>query len=122
MGLHALAERETFARLGEWEVRRHAERAAQHTYFAPRGFLHLQLWHPSARVSILTPSRLTHGRFEIWRDGIRIAVRAWNDVTARLVDLEVPSASEVAALCRWTVVRDEVDARAVEHDLDRVGA
>lgn len=110
-GLHALAERETFAVLGDWEVRRHIEEQGHHVYFASRGFLHLQLWHPTARVSILTPSRLTHDRFEIWRDGVRIAVRTWDDVAAALPDLAMPGRSELAALCWWTVVRDEAEAR-----------
>ncbi len=31
---------------------------------ASRGYWHFQLWHPVARVSILTPSRLTQGFYE----------------------------------------------------------
>jgi hypothetical protein len=120
IGLHALTERVPFAAFGEWEVRRHPEGEGQHAYFTARGFLHLQLWHPVARVSILTPSRLTRGRFEIWRHGVRIAVRTWDDVAARLPDLAVPGATEVAALCWWTVVREETDARIAAREVDRV--
>ncbi len=122
MGLHAPGERETFATLGDWEVKRHAESQGHHAYFASRGFLHLQLWHADARVSILTPSRLTNGRFEIWREGVRISVRTWDEVASRLAELAMPSGTEVAAMYAWTVVRDEVDARASAEELDRVGA
>lgn len=122
MGLHALAERVAFAALGEWEVRRHPESKAQHAYFAPRGFLHLQLWHSRARVSVLTPSRLTNDRFEIWRDGIRIVVRCWGDVVAHLADVTMPGAIEVEALWTWAVARDEASARSSTHDRERVGA
>jgi len=37
-----------------------------HAYFAPRGLSHIQLWHPEARVSVLTPSRLTCERYEVF--------------------------------------------------------
>jgi hypothetical protein len=111
IGLHGVGERVAFAQLGAWQVKRHAESAEPHAYFASRGFLHLQLWHPEAQVSILTPSRFTHGRFEIWRDWARIAVRDWGDVIRRLSDLALPTAVEINALVRWTVIRDETDAR-----------
>lgn len=110
MGLHSLADRITFATLGEWEVRRHPEAAAMHGYFASRGLLHLQLWHPIASVSILTPSRLTHDRFEVWRGGVRISVRWWEEVVEVIPDLPLPGTSEITALCNWTVVRDAVRA------------
>lgn len=118
MAMHAPSERVVAARLGAWEVRRHGESGAHHAYFATRGLLHLQLWHPVARVSILTPSRLTNDRFEIWRDGVRIAVRAWSEVAAILADLALPGGesvalpggAEVAALHAWMIVRDAVAA------------
>lgn len=119
IGLHARTERVQFAAFGDWEVWRHPEGQSAHRYFSSRGFLHLQLWHPTAHVSILTPSRLTRDRFEIWRHGIRIAVRSWDDVAGRLPDLTVPGATEVAALCWWTVVRDETAARRAARSLDR---
>lgn len=119
MGMHAPSERVIAARLGAWEVRCHGKAGAQHSYFATRGLLHMQLWHPTARVSILTPSRLTNDRFEIRRDGVRIAVRAWTEVAALLADLTLPDGervalpggAEVAALHAWMVVRDAVAAR-----------
>ncbi|MCW5808214.1 MAG: hypothetical protein KIT31_38040 [Deltaproteobacteria bacterium] len=111
-GLHALADRVVFAVLGGWEARRHADSGHLHEYFASRGFLHLQLWHPCAGVSILTPSRLTRDRFEICREGTRIAVRAWKDVVGHLPDLALPGSAEITALCRWTVERDAAAAAA----------
>ncbi|NVB78872.1 MAG: hypothetical protein HOV81_10790 [Kofleriaceae bacterium] len=119
MAMHAPSERVVAARLGTWEVRRHAETGARHGYFATRGLLHLQLWHPAARVSILTPSRLTNDRFEVWRDGVRFAVRAWSEVAEILSDLALPDGervalpggAEVAALHAWMIVRDAVAAR-----------
>lgn len=35
-------------------------------YFAPRGLAHVQLWHERAGISVLTPSRLTGGRYEVF--------------------------------------------------------
>jgi hypothetical protein len=87
-------------------VRRHDEAERPHSYFARRGFLHLQLWHPAVKTSILTPSRLTNGRFEIWRDGLRIVQGDWRGVTRCLAGIALPTATEIDAFCRWTVLRD----------------
>ena len=35
-------------------------------YFVRKKMMHLQLWHPLIWVSVLTPSKLTLGRFEIF--------------------------------------------------------
>lgn len=107
MVLHAPCERALVTMLGDWEVRRHDERGEHHRYFAPRGMLHFQLWHPTARVSILTPSRLTRGRFEVWRDEVRSALRTWEGVTAHLADFAIPTKAEIAALQVWLIAREE---------------
>ncbi|MEM6930381.1 MAG: hypothetical protein AAF602_25820, partial [Myxococcota bacterium] len=54
-----------------WQVLGHAFNTDRHAYFAPRGMLHLQWWFPARRVSVVTPSRLTEGRFEVW-DGVNV--------------------------------------------------
>ena len=109
--LHAPDDRELIANIGPWQVRRHAERDERFAYFASRAFLHVQLWRPDHEVSILTPSRLTRGRFEIavgWR---RVWVSTWPGVVAQLPEHELPSGSELAALTMWLVVRSEIAAR-----------
>ena len=111
--LHAIADRQVVARLGVWEIRRYPETDERHVYFASRGFLHLQLWNPSTRTSILTPSRLTGDRFEIARDWTRYAVKRWHEVVDLLRDATLPSGAEIAALHTWMIVRDEVAARRV---------
>ena len=57
---------------GPWEVRVHARNSARHHYFAPRGFLHVQFWHPERGISVLTQSALTAGRFEVCSPGRRL--------------------------------------------------
>lgn len=52
--------------IGGWEIRIFPDGDRKAEYFAPRGFLHAQLWHPLARVSVLTPSALTGGLFELF--------------------------------------------------------
>jgi len=54
-----------------WLILGHAINDPNHAYFAPRGLLHLQLWHPQRRVSVLTPSLLTRGTFEVWASSAR---------------------------------------------------
>lgn len=100
--LHAPHDRELLARVGPWEVRRHADdRCAD---FATRSLLHLQLWNPVLRVSVLTPSRLTGGRFEIATETRRAWVVDWPGVVEQLSDHELPNASELAALTLWLIV------------------
>ena len=111
MALHAPAQRVAIAQLGAWQVRRYDRSGERYRYFVTRGMLHLQLWNSAARISVLTPSMLTGGRFEIWRDGMRIAVRTWAEVAEHLADEAPPNGAELAALQVWLVVRDEVDAR-----------
>ncbi|GIW42380.1 MAG: hypothetical protein KatS3mg076_2957 [Candidatus Binatia bacterium] len=45
---HDPRERAVLATVGSWEIRHHPPADPKHAYFAPRGFLHLQLWHPAA--------------------------------------------------------------------------
>jgi hypothetical protein len=61
---HDPSERVLITRVDGWEVRDFAREDLRRAYLAASGFAHLQLWHPRARVSVLTPSRLTHDRFE----------------------------------------------------------
>ncbi|WP_437996055.1 hypothetical protein WMF26_33375 [Sorangium sp. So ce185] len=61
---HDPRERELALVVAGWEVRLFVGRKFE--YFVARGFWHLQLWHPEARVSVLTPSRLTRGLYEAY--------------------------------------------------------
>jgi hypothetical protein len=101
-------ERCALAWVGEWDVRQFSTADPKLDYFRRRGFLHLQLWHPGARISILTPSRLTAGNFEAWaQGGERFAVSRWNDLGAHFEGIALPTATEVAALESWFVRREE---------------
>jgi hypothetical protein len=105
---HDPRDREVVARAGAWEVRQFDRADRKHAYFAPRGFLHLQLWHPVAGVSVLTPSRLTGGNYELWdAEGDRVALPEWADVMSYLTDLTPPGAARIAALERWFVTTHE---------------
>ena len=87
-----------------WEVRQFDPAGIFHCYFGDHGMLHLQLWHPWSGVSLLTPSRLTAGRYEVfpsagWKlaDGdygvIATAVRREHGVA-------LPSTERLVRLCR----------------------
>jgi hypothetical protein len=105
---HDPRERVEIARLGDWEVRSFRPDGVKHRYFAPRGMLHLQLWHPAAGISLLTPSQLTLRRYEVypiaeWKfahaslDSIRGIVRSSHGI-------ELPVAAAIRALERWHVM------------------
>jgi hypothetical protein len=108
--LHAPADRELLARVGSWEVRRHAAEDERFAYLVSRAMLHVQLWHPARRISVLTPSRLTAGRFEIARGTHRVSVATWPGVVTLLPDHGLPGSAELAALTMWLVVRCEIAA------------
>lgn len=61
---HDPRERELALVIDGWELRLFGERKFQ--YFVTRGLWHVQIWHPTGRVSVLTPSRLTCGFYEAY--------------------------------------------------------
>ncbi len=64
---HDPGDRALVEELGPWEIRVFPWNDPRHRWMVGRGLLHLQLWCPEAPVSVLTRSRLTRGRFEVWR-------------------------------------------------------
>lgn len=87
-----------------WEVRLFDPAGIFHCYFGDHGMLHLQLWHPWSGVSLLTPSRLTAGRYEVFPcAGWKLADSDY-DVIASAVRREhgvaVPSAERLARVGR----------------------
>lgn len=111
---HDPRERELASRTadGQWEVRVFGSRMFQ--YFVTRGLWHVQLWHPEARVSLLTPSRLTLGFYEAF------PIAGWKGhapdhgrlvaLVARSHRVTLPSAVELARIERAFV--DDVVASA----------
>jgi hypothetical protein len=105
---HDPREREVVSTVGTWQIRQFPASDAKLAYFTGRGFLHVQLWHPEHRVSVLTPSRLTGGRFEVWAAGAdRVSVSRWAAIGEALPGVAVPGAVEIAAVERWFVLRHE---------------
>lgn len=51
---------------GDWEVRALDTRDRRFGYCMQRGLWHVQLWHHHARCSVLTPSRFTLGRYDVF--------------------------------------------------------
>jgi hypothetical protein len=108
---HDPSERALVCKLGAWEFRAFPPDDPKHRYFATRELLHLQLWHPDARVSLLTPSRLTAGAFELFPvDGWKCVVRSAEEARrlARYAHgVELPSPLRLAALIEWYVRSEE---------------
>jgi hypothetical protein len=105
---HDPGERTRVAWVGLWEVRQFQGDDSRLARFRRRGFHHLQLWHPSERISILTPSRLTARLFEVWPEGgVRSSATTWREVTERLAGVESPSAIDMIALESWFLAREE---------------
>lgn len=65
-----------------------------------------------ARISIVTPSRLTGGNFELGYESVRFASVTWERIELALIGLGVraPTRPEVCAIERWFVLPHEVRA------------
>jgi hypothetical protein len=105
---HDPADRICVAVLASWEVRIFHPAGRMHRYFAPRGLLHLQLWECEKSFSLLTPSRLTAGRYEAF------PVRGWKlshrclETLQQLIPIELPDAALIRA---WEREYVELPAR-----------
>lgn len=104
---HDPLERVVVAMTDAWEIRQFAEGDPRLAYFTPRAFRHIQLWHPDAQVSILTPSKLTAGAFEAWTPTLRFATHHWEDVVCTLPHVILPGAAQVRAFEHWFVTVQE---------------
>jgi hypothetical protein len=103
---HDPRERRVVGHVERWEVRAFPRSDPRYAYFAARGLWHIQLWDPISRVSILTPSRLTLGRYEVF------PVRGWKALASDHDELTklfaghertLPSAATLTLLQRWFV-------------------
>ena len=104
---HDPEDRVVVAELDGWEARVFPSDGRMHEYFLPRGLLHVQLWHPVRRVSVLSPSRLTLDRWEVfpvagWSMPIADE-RILRDIMATKLASPLPRRSFVEAMQRWFV-------------------
>ena len=63
--LHVESSRALVFWLGDWDVRMSEPGSNEHRLLVVNGMFHIQLWHPEARLSVLTPSPLTDHQFEV---------------------------------------------------------
>jgi hypothetical protein len=111
--LHDPRERVCVARLDDgWQLRQFAEDDPRRSYCATRGFMHVQLFHEERGVSVLTPSRLTRGHYQLASDGERYEARTWRTISEALAGLSLmsPSAPEMYAIESWFVHASEAPA------------
>lgn len=120
--LHQPSYRRLRASLGGWQLREFPHRAHSgdqsieqpaelaygetlKRYLLPRGMWHVQLWHP-AGVSIITPSKLTLGAFEV--ACVSVAPRrfvTYSEAAAHIaaIGLTPPSSASIAWVLRCFV-------------------
>jgi hypothetical protein len=111
---HDPRERSRVATVGDWDVFVFAPGDFRHAYFATRGFLHLQLWHRTRNVSLLTPSALTARTFELagepaWKYRASSYERLRGE-TREVLGIDLPNPSALRAFERWFVSRYEREA------------
>ena len=84
-GLHDPRDRVAVDHLGRWEVRRHADHDLRTWWLARHGGLHVQLWDPLSGTSLLSPSALSRGAWEVRRaDGARRRWASLEELRARV--------------------------------------
>lgn len=105
---HDPRERFVEAELRGWELRLYQVGEPKERALAVRGLLHAQLWHPGLRVSLLTPSHLTYGQYEVCR-ARNERWRSWHYRPLRAMfrhfEIDAPSEHELAMVERWFVQR-----------------
>lgn len=96
---HDPGERLLFFWLGEWDLYAFDPMGEINEYMVTHGMFHLQLWHPMARVSVLTASELTANRFEMFPfKGWKLRADTWaemGDLVRANFMLELPTANEI---------------------------
>lgn len=107
---HDPRERERIATAGPWEVLQFAADDSRIRYFAPRRMLHLQLWHPGRRISILTPSLITDGLYEVvlashGDRGRTPSLPALREALREVLRVELPTDRQLERWTTWYVDR-----------------
>lgn len=88
--LHQPQDRAWIYDAGDWEIRSHAVNDVAHTWLRRRGALHLQVWHRQAQISIISPSPLTAGMWEVFDGSQRARARCMGGITHYLHDRSAP--------------------------------
>ena len=65
LSLHDPWQRGVMGEFRHWQVRVFAWNDPTHGYLVAHGLLHLQLWCSKHQISVLTPSKLTAGLYEV---------------------------------------------------------
>ena len=112
---HDPTTRELIAIVGMWQVRQFIATDPRMLYGKTHGLSHVQLWQPSAMASVLTPSRLTGGKFEFFDGSRRFAVATWDQLCRHpaCAGFTLPGTVEVASLQHWLVSPHEDGAMAL---------
>ena len=69
-----------------WQIRTYPWNSSKHLLYKTKGMLNLQLWYPEIRLSVLTPSRLTGGQYEVRMGDEVVRVRRSLEVAELLHD------------------------------------
>jgi hypothetical protein len=102
---HDPDDRVLVATIGPWELRDFAEGSSFARFFAKHGIAHRQLYARAVGLSILTPSPLTEGEFDLRSiDGERWATRserALREHVSERYGAALPDGVALRALARW---------------------
>lgn len=90
--------------MSSWELRVFDPAGQFHLYFSTTGFGHVQLWNPWYGISVLTPSRLTAGRYEAFPiAGWKYACNDYAHLACTIGATwatTLPSLAEISAYCQ----------------------
>ena len=78
----------------------------RHNEAARAGELHLQLWHYGTRTSILAPSRLTNGCYEVWNERFHLRFGEYCCLTSAIhneLGIQLPSPAWMDQYMCWFV-------------------
>lgn len=114
--------REEIGHFSDWELRQFRQDDARLGHFLRHGLLHVQLVHRDAGISILTPSRLTRQRWEVFAPGVdRWLLGDLGAVNVCLLYLGLAPLDQQDLFDRLHRHRSRVEEALTSLDLDRGG-
>ena len=104
--IHDPSRRDCMLKLVGWQIRVIMRNDNRHTPMAAQGLLHLQLWHPGTKTSVLTPSNFTDRKFELWNEQMHVQVDNYqrvNQIIASNIGIHMPCAALIHHYQCWLV-------------------
>jgi len=119
-GVHRTQHRACVQKYFGWQLCVIPYNDPHHRDASQAGHLHLQLWHPGTRTSILTPSGLTSRTYEVWNERFHLRFGEYCCVAATIeneLGVQLPSSAWIEQYLCWFVWAPSLGVARGVHEL-----